>query len=156
MCKISRSFTLLTAASALMVAACGDDGTGVTSGDELTSTEVAAVIATLGSAFESTGVAVQAPGAAPSLGAVSVNENFDVSFSCESGTVELSGSMSGTVDDATGDTDVAMSATWDPHGCVVSDEVNTFTVDGAPQVTVTFDMTSTQDGFSISGTETGG
>ena len=142
---------------ALTVVACGDDPTGVNSGDELTSAEVAAVMAAFGSAFDSVGVsAVQAPGAAPARAAISVNENFDMSVPCESGTFDVSGSMSGSVDDQTFDMDVTMDVTWDPNGCVVSDEANTFTVDGAPEVNVSLDMTSTEDAVTVSGTETGG
>ena len=79
--KISRSFIGLTTAVALTVVACSDDPTGVTSGDELTAAEVAVVMAALGSAFESVGVATQ--------DAISVDRNFEVSVPCESGNLEI-------------------------------------------------------------------
>ena len=149
--KMSTSLIGLTTALTLTVAACGDDLTGVTSGDELTSTEVAAVLAALGSAFESAGAQ-----AAPSQAPIAVNTNFDVSVPCESGTLDVSGSISGTVDDVTFDTDVTTTVRWEPNACVVSDETNTFTVDGAPHVDLTLDLTTTQDVVTVSGTETGG
>lgn len=154
---ISRNFIGLTIALALTVVACGEDATGVTSGDELTSAEVAVVIAALGSAFDSVGVAAQQVAAAgPALAAINISENFSLSVPCESGTLDVSGSMDGTVDDQTFAMDATLEVSWDPNGCVVSDDINTFTVDGAPRVTVTLDISSSEDIVSISGTETGG
>jgi hypothetical protein len=154
---ISRNFIGLTIALALTVVACGEDATGVTSGDELTSAEVAVVIAALGSAFDSVGVAAQQVAAAgPALAAININENFSLSVPCESGTLDVSGSMDGTVDDQTFAMDATLEVSWNPKGCVVSDDLNTFTVDGAPQVTVTLDISSSEDIVSLSGTETGG
>jgi len=89
--KIFRSFVGLTTVLVLTVTACGGDPTGVDSGDELTSAEVAAVLATLGSAFDSVGVAAQeilasdVARGAPAQALISVNESFDVSVPCESG-----------------------------------------------------------------------
>lgn len=155
--KMSSSFIGLATALALTVAACGDDPTGVNSGDELSSVEVAAVIAAFGSAFDSVGAAAQqASGAAAAPAAVSFNESFDLSFPCESGDIEVSGSTSGNVDEETFDYDFTVDVSWDPNGCVVSDDINTFTVDGAPSIVVALEMSSTQDVLTISGTETGG
>ncbi len=151
--KMSTSLIGLTTALTLTVVACGDDATGVTSGDELTSTEVAAVLAALGSAFESVGAGAQA-GAAQAP--ISVSENFNVSVPCESGTLNVSGSISGTVDDVTFDTDLTTTVRWDPNACVVSDGTNTFTVDGAPYIDLALDLTSTQDLVTVSGTQSGG
>jgi hypothetical protein len=93
--KIFRSFVGLTTALALTVTARGGDPTGVDSGDELTSAEVAAVLATSGSAFDSVGIAAQIAAqevlasdvaqGAPAEAPISVNESFDVSVPCESG-----------------------------------------------------------------------
>ncbi len=151
--KISSSFIGLTIALALTVVACGDDPTGVTSGDALTSAEVAVVIAAFGSSFASVGVS---PAAAPAQVPIVVNQSFDVSVPCESGTVRVSGSMSGSSDDVTFDSDITTNVSWDPNACVVSDGTNTFMVDGAPQIDLVLDMTSTQDALTMSGTETGG
>ena len=164
--KISSSFIALTTALTLMVGACGGDATGINSGDELTTEEVAAVMAALASGFDSVGVAAQIMSeeisasdiarVGPVLAPISVNESFDVSIPCESGTLDLGGSMSGTIDDETFAMDVVLGATWDPKGCVVSDGTTTFTVDGAPRVEVSVDMTSTEDALTLNGTEIGG
>ena len=152
--KLSTSFIGLTTAVALTLVACGgDDGTGITSGDALSSAEVAAVIAAFGSSFDSVGVSAAA---APARAAISFNESFDLSVPCESGTLQVSGSISGTVDDVTFDSDITTTVSWDPNACVVSDGTNTFTIDGAPQINLTLDLTSTQDALTLSGTETGG
>ena len=151
--KMSTSLVGLTTALTLTVVACGDDPTGVTSGDELTSTEVAAVLAALGSAFDSVGAGAQA---APAQAPISVNESFNVSVPCESGTLAVSGSIAGSIDDVTFDTDLTTTVRWQPNACVVSDGTTTFTVDGAPRIELVLDLTSTQDVVTVSGTETGG
>jgi hypothetical protein len=151
--KASTSFIGLTTALALTAVGCGDDLTGVTSGDVLSSTEVAAVIAAFAAAFESVGNEAQA---APAQSPVSVNENFDLSFPCESGTVDVSGSISGTFDDETFATDFTTTVRWNPHACVVGDGENTFTVDGAPRVELVLEVTTTEDAITVSGTEEGG
>ena len=155
-------FTCLTTAAALTVSACGGDPTGVNSGDPLTSAEVAAVISAIGSAFESAGAAAQRvstvgfDGASAGQDPVAINENFDVSVPCESGTVQVSGSISGTVDDVTSAVDITTDVSWDPNGCVISDDTNTLTVDGAPEIKLVLDMTSTENTLTMNGTETGG
>ncbi len=151
--KISRNFIGLTTAVALTVVACSDDPTGVTSGDELTAAEVAVVMAALGSAFESVGVAAQAP---PAQAAISVDESFDESVPCESGNLEMSGSISGSINDETFDMDITMDVSLNPHGCVVGDDENTFTLDGAPEIKVVLDMTSSEGSLTVSGMEKGG
>ena len=88
--KMSSSLIGLTTALTLTVVACGDDPTGVTSGDELTTTEVTAVLAALSSAFESVGAGAQAaPGQVP----ISINETFSLSAACESGTIDVTFSI---------------------------------------------------------------
>jgi hypothetical protein len=154
--KISTSLIGLTAALTLTLVACGDDdGTGVDSGDPLTADEVAAVLAALGSALAEAG-----PAGAQAAGAqvpISVTEIFDITFPCvEGGNIVVSGGVSGTFDNETGDSDLATTVTWDPNACVVSTDNNTFTVDGTPHIELAFDLTTTQDGFTADGTETGG
>ncbi len=151
--KMSTSLIGLTTALTLTVVACGDDVTGVTSGDELTSTEVAAVLTALGSAFESVGAGAQAaPGQVP----ISFNESFSLSAACESGTIDVSGSIAGTVDDVTFDSDTRTTVRWELNDCVVSDGTNTFTVNGAPHIELVLDLITTQDDFTATGTQSGG
>ena len=155
--KISRNFTGLTTAVALMVAGCSGDIVGVDSGDVLTSTEVAAVVAALVAALETAGAGpVAAPGAGPALVPIDVGTNFNVTAPCESGDINVSGSLDGTVDDETFAMDVTMDVSWNPNGCVVGDGLNTFTLNGAPEIALHLDWTSSQETVSLSGTETGG
>ncbi len=151
--KVSTSLIGLTTALTLTVVACGDDPTGVTSGDELTSSEVTAVLAALSSAFASVGAGAQA---GPAQAPISVSEDFNVTVECESGTLKVSGSIDGTFDDETFDTDLTTTVRWEPNACVVSDETTTFTVDGAPYIDLALDLTSTQDLVTVSGTQSGG
>ena len=152
--KVSTSFIGLTTALALTVVACGDDDlTGVDSGSELTSSEVAAVLKAFGSAFKTAGSAAQA---APAQAPVSVSETFDVTVPCESGNLVVSGSISGTADAETFISDLTTTVSWDPNACVVGDGTNTFTVDGDPRVELVLDLTSTQVALTLSGAETGG
>ena len=130
--KVSTSFIGLTTALALTVVACGDDDlTGVDSGSELTSSEVVAILAVFGSAFESASSVAQA---APAQAPESVKETIDESVPCESGSIAVSGSITGTADTETFISDLTTTVSWDPNACVVSDGTNTFTVDGDPRV----------------------
>jgi hypothetical protein len=151
--KISTSLIGLTTALTLTVAACGDDGTGVTSGDDLTSAEVSAVLAALSSVLESVRAGAQA---APSEVPIVVDQNFNVSVPCDAGTLGMSGSISGTDDVDTGVSDVTTAVRWDPNACVVSGGTNTLTVDGAPHIDLALAVTTTEDTSTASGTETGG
>ena len=151
--RISTSILGLTLALTLTVVACGEDLTGVTSGDELTATEVAAVLAALGAAFEEAG---GGPVAAPAQAPIDFDENFNVSVPCVTGNLVVSGSISGTIDDQTFATDLATTVTWAPNDCVVSDETNTFTINGAPQVDLVLNLTSDENGVTVSGSQMGG
>ena len=137
--------------------ACGDDvtggDTGVDSGSELTSTEVAAILAAFGAAYESAASGAQA---APAQVLESVDETFDVSVPCESGNLVVSGSITGSADLETFISDLTTTVSWDPNACVLGQEPNTVTLDGAPSVELVLHLTSTQVDLAMSGTETGG
>ena len=157
--KLSAKFIGLTTALALTVVACGDgDITGVDSGDQLTSAEVAAVLASLGSSLSEAGVsAAGAPAwGAPAQAPISINESVDVSIPCVSGNFDVSASLSGSFDSETFVSDITMNVSWEPNACEVTDGTNTFILDGAPRVDLVLDMTTTQDALTMSGTETGG
>ena len=153
--KMSNGFICLTTAAALVISACDGAPTGVNSGDELGSAEVAAVLGALSAAFDVVGAgAVPAPAAAPALTPQSFDESFNETFQCESGSIGISGSVSGTVDDETFDMNISTEVNWQPNACVVGDEVNTFTIDG--DIELTLDMVSEGEMLSLSGTEVGG
>ena len=155
--KLSNRFTGLTTALALTIVGCGDGITGVDSGDVLTANEVAAVVAAFGSALESAGVSTGTQGAAgPAQAPISLNQSFDVSVECESGTFDVSGSVAGSIDDETFDLDLSMNVRWQPNECVIGAGENTVTLDGAPRVELALEMTSSQEVVTLSGRETGG
>ena len=151
--KVSTSFIGLATALALTVVACGDDLTGADSGSGLTSTEVAAILAAFGAAFESAASGAQA---APAQVTESVDETFDVSVPCASGNVVVSGSILGSADVETFISDLTTTVSWDPNACVLGQGTNTVTLDGAPGVELILHLTSTQVALTMSGTETGG
>ena len=146
----------LTTALTLTFVACGEDITGVTEGDALSSTEVAAVIAALSASFNELDVGAAAPAAAPGLAPVDFSEDFEITVPCEDGTLDVAGSVDGTIDDETLASDVSMEVTWQPNGCVVTDGESMITVDGAPRVELTLDWTSAEQAFTFDGTEVGG
>ena len=154
--KLSNRLTGLATALALTVVGCGDGITGVDSGDVLTPDEVAAVVAAFGSAFASAGVSTTQGAAGPAQAPISLNQSFDVSVECESGTFDVSGSMAGSVDDTTFDMDLTMNVRWQPNACVVGAGENTVTLAGAPRVELALEMTSSQEVVTMSGRETGG
>ena len=156
MLKLSNRFTGLTIALALTVVGCGDGITGVDSGDVLTPDEVAAVVAAFGSALQAAGVSTTQGAAGPAQAPISLNQSFDVSVECESGTFDVSGSVAGSIDDTTFDLDLSMNVRWQPNECVVGAGENTVTLDGDPRVELALEMTSSQEVVTLSGRETGG
>lgn len=155
--KMSSGFTWCTAAVALTVAACGGDIAGVNSGDPLSAAEVEAVLSAFSSALDSAGMQAQRVAtAAAAQASVPISESFSVTAPCELGSIKVSGSLNGTVDEQTYASDVRMEVQWEPNGCAVSNETTTFTLDGAPRIELVLDMTSNSDALTMSGTERGG
>ena len=146
----------LTTALTLAFVACGEDITGVTEGDVLSSAEVAAVIAALSASYDELDVGSAAPAAAPGLAPVDFSQGFDITVPCEDGTLDVAGSVNGTIDNETLASDVSVEVTWQPNACVVTDGENMITVDGAPRVELTLDWTSAEQAFTFDGTQVGG
>ncbi len=153
----------LVAGLAITVAACGGDPTGTNSGDALTALEVQAVFGALGTAFDSAGAAsfqrvsvLTSTGASPDLAVVPVNESFNVTVPCESGSIQLNGSINGTIDDQTFATDLSMDFTFDMNACVVSTAATSFTLNGDPEIQFKGNMTFSSTQLTFSGTEKGG
>jgi hypothetical protein len=153
-----RRFIGLATILSLTVVACGDDPTGNDSGDELSSTEVAAVLTALESALASVNLIIGGGGpvTGPARVPIPVNESDEGSFLCESGTVEVSASLTGSFDDETQEDNLTTTVSFDPKACVVGDGTKTLTLDGDPSVEFVLNSTSTQDGRTTSGTEKGG
>jgi hypothetical protein len=142
------------------VAACGgDDPLGVNSGDQLTPTEIQSLFDAMSAAFASGGVSPSAPATSSgiSLAPIPVDQNFTFSAACPlGGTIGVSGSANGEIDDQTLAGDLSMSFTYQINGCVVSSSDITFTVNHNPAITFGADFVFTQDQMSIDGSQRGG
>jgi hypothetical protein len=147
-------FWCATALIALL-AACGGDPTGTNSGDQLTNEEIQALFNVMGQAFS--GIGVASPEMAGGAAAVPVNESIDVSVPCASGgTIDVSGSLNGSIDETTFDSDLSMDVKWVFHGCLVTTAANTLTVDGDPEINFDAHIVFTQTDMSMDGSEVGG
>jgi hypothetical protein len=144
-----------TLAIVSFLAACSDGGVSPTEGDPLTDLESEALAGELlEGAFSGMSAGLSGQGTqSPNLSQVPISFSLDISHveSCEgSGTINLSVSMSGTIDDQTGEGDLALEIVETMNDCVVTAEGVVFTVNGNPNITMTGDFT--MSGESISGT----
>ena len=137
------------------LAGCSGDGVTETTGDLLTDQEVLELftaLSTLGSdILPVADVAAPLPADGPQLAPVPVNESFDQSAACPNGgTVSISGSVKGTVDNETFDADLDFDLTEDFSGCGFTTESQwLFTVDGEPDIDINGSMTVS--GQNVSG-----
>jgi len=156
---ISRSLIGLTTALALTVAACGDSITGTDAGvDELTNAEVAAFVDVFFGAFDAVELDIdeQEAEAAPAQAPESFSFSAEVTVPCESGSLDVTGSVDVTFDEVTEHEDGRFEVSINPMGCLVGEGANTFTVDGDPRVDIVVDFTVDGDGEHIEGTMSGG
>jgi hypothetical protein len=149
----------LSLVAVLMVSAlsgCKDDPLGVNSGDSLTLAEMQAVLSAISSTFSSLGFAPAAVGG-PAMTTVSVSESFDVSAPCaEAGSIDMSGSVNGTVDDVTFTLEVDYQLRLTPNGCIVPTEGGTVTLEGSPYIQLDMGFMLSETQIVVSGSETGG
>ena len=136
---------LLGAAGALLLAACGDGGTGPDGRGRLSASEARALAASLleEMALAIADVALDASGtpARGAAGASRLLETIELDAPCRLGG-RIAGSLSvtdGTDDDATGP--VSGSITLDPEACVVSVGSRTIAVSGDPSLVYRFSVT---------------
>lgn len=126
----------------LTVAACGDDGggTGTTSGDELTMSELNTIF---GELFEiAFGVGGLSSAASAPAAPVPFNQSISQTEACpEGGSVSLSGNLSGTIDDVTLEGNLDMTLTESISGCIIASGTKKFTVDGDPNIQITASVT---------------
>ncbi len=142
--NIVRSLALV---AALGVAACGDDGP-VATGDPLTEAEVAALSEIiLTSAFLSPSGAPNFVEGGPQGAPVSFSESVELTVPCEGGgSVNLTGSASGTVDDETGEFDLAFSLGQAHSSCVATAQnEQTFELDSSMSLVFNFEGTFDQE-----------
>ncbi len=144
--------------SVLAVSACSDDGpTGTDSGDQLTDEEIQALFNTFATAFSSLGVAGAAAGAPPARATISISQSFDVDAPCPAGgTIDTSGSVSGSIDDETFASDLSFILTFNPMGCAVTTASGSVTIDGDPSIQLIIDSVTSEGLISLSGSQVGG
>lgn len=143
--RLSRRSATLTAALLLTVTACGEDATGVT-GDPLTQQEAFAIFAELQSAVAD---ALSGVAQAPALVSTPLPE---VTGPClGGGTVTISGNIDDNIDPQTGVGTIAFALVQAVDDCVVETTGSTFTVNGAPNLLISGDLTVGED-FALSGT----
>lgn len=142
---------------AVFASGCGSDGlVGVNSGDELTPGEIQALFNELGTAFAGLDFGAAPLQAGGGAATVPIDENFSQSAPCESGSISVSGSVEGQVDDQTFEADLHVDFTMGFNSCVVSSDVTTVTLNNPPGIEFTGDFVIGQTEFSISGHESGG
>jgi hypothetical protein len=156
--KHIRIISGLATALSLTLSACGDDPLGVNSGDELSDAEIQALFNQLGEALGDVSPSasiVRAPDGLQ-LAEISVDQSVSVTAPCQSGTISVDGSVSGTVDDQTFESDLSMGVTVDFAACSFPSNDLTVTVDGQPDITFQADFLLTQESLSVDGSQRGG
>jgi len=148
--RASRLLTFLTL-STVAFTACSDSG-GST-GDALEQAEASAIFAQLfAMGF---GAVDQAPSAWMASGGpqqAPFSETISATASCPAGgSVSISGSVSGDIDESTGNGTVTLSMTESISGCKISHDGVTFTVDGDPNIAIDSDVTVSGGGETLSG-----
>ena len=156
---LSRSLIGLTTALALTVVACVDSLPGTDAGvDELTNAEVVAFVDVFFGAFDAAeaDIDAQEAAAAPAQVPQSFNFSAEVSVPCESGSLDVTGTIAVTFDDVTEYEDGRFEVSINPMSCLVGEGTNTFTLDGDPRVDIVVDFTVDVDGEHVEGTMNGG
>ena len=158
--SVRRIFPAFVAGAALVIAACGDDGlpTGTNSGDQPTAQEVDELVAELFESladlftggFTSPSVAMPfAPGLSLSVASVPIDETINESAACDGGgTVSVSGSITGDVDEQAGEGDIHMDVTENVNNCLVVGETTTFTINTDPPIRMIGDFSVSQTSIS--------
>lgn len=156
--RYSRFISVSIAGLALTVAACGDNPLGVNSGDALSDAEIQALFNQMGDALGDVSPSANLVAALDGiqLAEISVDESVSVTAPCQSGTISVDGSVSGTVDDQTFESDLTMGVTLDFAACVVPADSITVTVDGQPDITYSAHFRLTQDSLVVDGSQLGG
>ncbi|KPK04016.1 MAG: hypothetical protein AMS20_09385 [Gemmatimonas sp. SG8_28] len=143
--RLTTRLPALMAVLLLATAACSDDTTGVT-GDPLTQQEAFAIFAELQSA-----VADALGGVAPAPALVSTPIPEVTGACLGGGTVKISGDVDDNIDPQTGLGTITFSLVESVDDCVVQTTGSTFTVNGAPNLLISGDLTVAED-FAITGT----
>ena len=154
-------FSSLVAGVALLAAACGDSlPTGVNSGHQPTAQEVDVLVSALFGDLEDLSEAfaasrqptLQLPaGLSLSMAGVPIDETINETAPCGGGgTIGVTGSIEGELDDETFEGSVDFDLTESINGCVVVGETVTFTVDSEPDIGIVGSLEITETTFSLS------
>ncbi len=148
--------TLLAAALLVGVAACSDDPTGPD--DALTAAERALLAQSL-FAFGFEATATDPPSADAGPVAADFDVEIDLTVQCPvAGSLDISGSLDGTVDEQTGDLAFDYELTQVHASCVVrSDDGSVeLRIDGEPGTTLAYSISASEGAYDASGTLEGG
>jgi hypothetical protein len=146
---------LTTVAIAVGLSACDDDPVQVV--DTLSEAEASALASVLlDISLEGTLDAVgdTEPPAGPPSAPIAFETDVSFTAPCPlGGTVAATAALEGVVDAETEEWDVTLDVTETHQACVVSDADSgqTFTIDGAPDLNVAFDLEYTPDDFTVTG-----
>jgi len=160
----SRIISGLAVGLMVAIAGCGGDSNlvGVDSGDPLTDAEIQTLFNELGQAIGSIGAAAQqvvsaqdGPMRAPAA-EIPVNQSINETAACDAGTLGVRGSVEGTIDDETFETNMTMDFTLNFNSCMVSNEAGSITLDNPPGIAYYLDMDMGQEAYAISGSQKGG
>lgn len=139
----------LAAATAALVAGCGDDPVAPSSGDELSAAEAAAISAFLvgqsleGWNFDDIGGPSASIAPSASVGApISIDFSTEASVDCpEGGTVFLSVDVTGSIDDETQSGNLSLSLIESLDACAFPAEGTVFTLHTSPDLELEGDFT---------------
>ena len=137
------------AGCALAFAACGDSlPTGTDSGDQLTNAEVQELLVELFDFLEN--IDLDFAGVQPRISdprlflsvAVPINDSYNATEPCDegAGTSTVSATITGDVNEQTGEGNVSLDGTIDFNACRVVGEQATYTIDGDPELGITADF----------------
>ena len=140
----------------LVLAACGDGGTAPV--DELTEAEIEALVEAFFVAGAFDGVFAGPSGIPGAPAGVPVDETFeDESVPCPlGGSVELSGRITGDLDEETGEGELRFQIVQVHDACRSQARGMTFTFDGNPKIDAVMDLIVTGTSVDFSGTNEGG
>jgi hypothetical protein len=155
--KSVRLFAFATMTAVALTACSGDGGGGggTNSGDPLTAAEANEVFAALFDIGFGAALAPGGPMASSGPAAVAFSESISQSETCPGGgSIGLSGTVSGDIDESTFDGTINMDVTETLNSCVVTLDASavTVTVNGDPNIKITADITIANSGASFSGT----
>ncbi len=160
MSPLPRAFWGLAAGCSVLLAACvgAGDVTVVNDQDQLRPSEIQEVLSALTEAFGTVELDTSAvPRAAGlQLAPVPVSTTFEATVPCEGGSINISGSANGTLDDETLEGNLTIQFSWSLIGCVLASDYGAITLNGNPSIQFAAEYLIGQEQFSVTASESGG